>query len=355
MSPAPGDIRVMIVDDSAVIRGLLRNLITRESGIDVVASAPNGRAAIETLRTTAADVVLLDVEMPEMDGLAALPLLLQARPGVRILMASTLTQRGASTTIKALSSGAADYIAKPTSLREGNGLDSIGPELIAKIRVLGRRPGATGPGSGIALRRPPPGRPAPPRLLAIGSSTGGPSALTAVLSALGPEFRLPILITQHMPPTFTTMLAEHLGKDAQRASRVGQEGEPIEPGRIYVAPGDYHMVVGEPSARPVIRLNQNKPENFCRPAVDPLFRSVAAVYGGAAIALILTGMGEDGLLGSKALAAAGAPVVAQDEGTSVVWGMPGAVARAGIATAVLPLPAIADYITKLVRERRDAA
>jgi two-component system chemotaxis response regulator CheB len=207
----------------------------------------------------------------------------------------------------------------------------------------------------VVIRRPPVGGAVAPRLLAIGSSTGGPSALSTVLRGLGAEFRLPILITQHMPPPFTAILAEHLAKDGRRPAQEGRQGEAIRPGEIYVAPGDRHMVVKKAGERAVIQVNQDRPENFCRPSVDPMFRSIAAVYGAATIAVVLTGMGEDGLAGGKLLAGAGAPVIAQDESTSVVWGMPGAIARAGIASAVLPLGAIADHVMRLARERRDAA
>jgi two-component system chemotaxis response regulator CheB len=343
-------IRVMLVDDSTVIRGLLRGLVEREPDLRVVSSASNGRAAVAALQAQPADVVLLDIEMPEMDGLTALPLLLAACPGVRVIMASTLTTRGARVTIQALTLGAADYIAKPTTLEKGASLQEISAELIAKIRAIGRKPGAAA-GNGVARSQPAAPRPSSvlPRILAVGSSTGGPNALSTVLGSLPPQFDLPILITQHMPRTFTAMLAERLAKDARRPSQEASDGLPIKEGQIYVAPGDYHMAVEGREGGPVLRLNQAPPENFCRPAVDPLFRSTATVYGPSALAVVLTGMGEDGLRGCRALVGAGGTVIAQDEASSVVWGMPRAVAHAGLAAAVLPLGDIAAHVARLAR------
>jgi two-component system chemotaxis response regulator CheB len=347
--PSEPKIRVLLVDDSTVVRGTLRRILEREPDIDVVGSAENGRVAVSTLGSHPADVVLLDIEMPEMDGITALPLLLRACPGVKVVMASTLTMRGAKVTLEALSLGAADYIAKPTTLRQGSGIDTIAEDVIRKVRALGGKGGAVLHEAPPATRGPVHPSVVVPRVLAIGSSTGGPAALSAVLRGLPPQFTLPILVTQHMPPTFTAMLAEHLGKDGRRPSQQARDGQPVLAGQIYVAPGDYHMVVEGGRGSGVLRLNQLPPENFCRPAVDPLFRSVAAAYGPATLAVVLTGMGEDGRRGGEAVVDAGGTVVAQDEATSVVWGMPGAVVRAGLAAAVLPLGEIAKHVAHLAK------
>jgi two-component system chemotaxis response regulator CheB len=325
----------------------------------VVSSAPNGRSALDLLRHRPTDVVLLDVEMPEMDGLAALPRILAEHPGIRVLMASSLTQKGAQVTLNALSLGAADFIAKPSS-RGALGLDAVAAELVGKVRALARRPAR--PAGLAAVPRPhaepvvPIGPLAPasgshrgesPRILAIASSTGGPNALSTLLKGIPADFPLPILITQHMPPAFTAALADRLAREAGRPCREARAGEPVLGGHTYVAPGDHHMTVMTREREPVIRLDQGPPENHCRPAADPMLRSVANVYGASALVVVLTGMGEDGCRGSAEVRGRGGRVVAQDEATSVVWGMPGAVVHAGLADAVLPLERIAQHITSL--------
>lgn len=348
MSAPPKDrIRVLLIDDSAVVRGVWRRILEPEPDIEVVASSGNGRLGVEALSASPADVAILDVEMPEMDGLTALPLLRAACPGLKIIMASTLTTRGAKVTLQALSLGAADYIAKPTSLTHSGALTSVAQELIAKVRALGR-PVRPGP-EALTPRATPRPSTVMPRVLAIASSTGGPNALSSVLRGLPAGFMLPILIAQHMPPTFTAMLAEHLGKDSGRPSCQAESGTSVRAGEIYVAPGDYHMIVAATSQGPVIDLNQGPRENFCRPAADPLLRSVAVVYGPAALVTVLTGMGEDGRRGSEAVVRAGGTVIAQDQATSVVWGMPGAVAQAGLAAAILPLDEIPRHIARLAK------
>lgn len=348
--PAVPPIRIMVIDDSTVVRGMLRRVLEREPDFQVVNSAENGRVALAALRARPADVVLLDIEMPEMDGLAALPLLRQACPEAKIIMASTLTKRGAKVTLEALALGATDYIAKPTALRQGGGIETVADDLVRKVRALGRRVSRVNAAAPPA-RPTSPARPSAvvPRVLAIGSSTGGPNALSTVVRGLPPQFGLAVLVAQHMPPTFTAMLAEHLGKDGGRPSHQADDGQPVHPGQIYVAPGDYHMTVEAGGGGPVLRLDQSPPENYCRPAVDPLFRSVAAVYGPATLAVVLTGMGEDGRRGSEAVVGAGGTVIAQDEVTSVVWGMPGAVVQAGLASAIVPLGDIARHVARLAK------
>jgi two-component system chemotaxis response regulator CheB len=350
-------IRVMVVDDSAIVRGLITRTLKAEPRIEVTASCSNGEMAVAQAARKPVDIIILDIEMPVMDGLAALPKLLQANPQARIIMASTLTQRNAGVSLKALALGATDYIAKPTTDRL-NASEDFHRELIQKVIALGQRkmpaqrpdasprqkeqtqsPHLRAHWNGGVMRRP--------RIIAIGSSTGGPQALLAVLGALSPKVDCPIVIAQHMPATFTTVLAQHIGRASGRPSAEAAHGMEIKPGHIYLAPGDFHFQVAREGTTLVARLSQTAPENFCRPSVDPLFRSIAQCFGPDACAVMLTGMGSDGSSGAKVMAAAGAPVVAQDEATSVVWGMPGAVANAGICTAILPLPQIAGHLSNL--------
>ncbi len=372
-------IRVMVVDDSAVVRGLITRMLEEDPTIAVVASVGNGQMAISALDRHEVEVVVLDVEMPVMDGLTALPKLLQIDPDLPVIMASTLTLRNADISLKALEAGAVDYVPKPTSSRDiSGGTGEFKRDLVEKVRTLGnarrrnpRRAAARAGTARPALARPAaaPRQPAPaprqaapvalrpasaemPEVIAIGSSTGGPQALFSVLGTMrAGTVRQPILITQHMPATFTTILAEHITRVSGWDAAEGKDGEPVRSGRVYIAPGDFHMVVEARGAEKVIRLNKNPPENFCRPSVDPMLRSMAAIWGRKLLVCILTGMGSDGLRGGQAVVGAGGTVIAQDEATSVVWGMPGAVAQAGICSAVLPLPEIAPHILKLANRR----
>ena len=358
---AAGDqpIRVLVCDDSAVIRGLLARLLDSDPAITVVGTASNGRDVLGLQAREKPDVVVLDIEMPVMDGLAALPALLRADPAIQVVMASTLTTRGADVTMKALRLGAADYIPKPTAIGGIASGDGFRRDLVDKVRALGRvaqrRRGSARPSSAAASPRiPSPVQLAAPRtvaaeLLVIGSSTGGPQALFRVMKDLGPQFRLPVLITQHMPATFIPILAEHISKVGGLPCAEAKDGERIVAGRAYLAPGDRHMLVAGDRHAPVIALSSAPPENFCRPAVDPMLRSATAVMGGRVLAVILTGMGHDGLAGCRGLAAQGGAVIAQDEATSVVWGMPGAVAQAGIASAIVPVGDIAREIMTMTR------
>jgi two-component system, chemotaxis family, protein-glutamate methylesterase/glutaminase len=345
--------RVMVVDDSTVVRGLIGRIIDATPGMQVVASAPNGRLALDTMRHREVDVVLLDVEMPEMDGVTALPLILRQHPGVRVLMTSSLTRGGAEITMRCLALGAADYIAKPSAGSALNSMNEMAPELVRKVRALARS-------AGCPAVAPPPGepQPAPPpllasahgeevRILAVAASTGGPNALVQLLRGIPADMSLPVLITQHMPPVFTAALADRLTRESGLPCREARHGEAVLPGQVYLAPGDHHMTVVSQERQPYIRLDQTPPINFCRPAADPMFTSVAALYGRAALAVVLTGMGEDGMRGCRDVVARGGCVVAQDQATSVVWGMPGAVAGAGLASAVLPLERIAPHIAML--------
>jgi len=357
-------IGIMLVDDSAVIRGLITRMIDPEPDMAVVASVQDGLRAVERLTRDAAsiDVIILDIEMPVMDGITALPKLIAAKKDVKIVMASTLTLENAEISMKAMSLGALDYVPKPTSTREISGASEFKRELLDKVRAVTGRiaapPGATTvsvqePARKSLYQKPVVVRPKSavqrkPDILAIGSSTGGPQALLEVVKKIKADVRQPIMITQHMPATFTKILAQHLQTASGRQSGEGRDGEPLAPGRIYVAPGGFHMTVEAKGAGKVIRIDQNPPENFCRPAVDPMFRSIAAAYGDRVLGVVLTGMGSDGSKGAGDLVAAGGTVIAQDEATSVVWGMPGATATAGHTSAVLPLGDIARYINDFV-------
>ncbi|SMF76388.1 two-component system, chemotaxis family, response regulator CheB [Tistlia consotensis] len=355
--------RVMVVDDSAVIRGLLSRALEEDPEIAVVSSVANGQMAVSSIARSEVEVVVLDIEMPVMDGLTALPKLLEARPGVQVVMASTLTRKNADISLKAMRAGAADYVTKPSSSSELTSADSFKRELVAKVKALGanarRRlgpPKSAGPVRAAAVRPAPAPRQVTlrrppmmgPRALAIGSSTGGPQALLKVLGELKGPLDIPIFITQHMPATFTTLLAEHIARVSGRPAREASEGETVMPGTIYVAPGDWHMRAEQSAGGVKLHVDQSPPENFCRPSVDPMLRSLVQIYGSRLLTVILTGMGSDGLKGCQAVVAAGGGVVAQDEASSVVWGMPGAVATNGLCYAVLPLDRIADHLKPLL-------
>jgi two-component system chemotaxis response regulator CheB len=342
----------MICDDSLVILGAIARMLASDPDIEVVAKVGNGRAAIEELARTKVDVAVLDIEMPVLDGMAALPLLLKADPGLRVVMASTLTTRGADIAMRALRLGAADYVPKPSSVGFG-GDEAFRKEIVEKVKGLAR----LRRGSSAASRPPPPLRPRPaalrqPRLLAIGSSTGGPQALFTLFQGLGKTLPVPVVLTQHMPPAFTPILAEHITKLGRIPCAEARDGETLALGRAYLAPGNRHLLVEAAGADLRARLCDSPPENFCRPSVDPMLRSASRACGGQVIVAMLTGMGHDGLAGTRDVVGAGGTAVAQDEATSVVWGMPGAVAQAGLCHAVLPLPAIAPKLQDLLRSTR---
>ncbi|PIT01992.1 chemotaxis protein CheY [Bradyrhizobium nitroreducens] len=373
-----GPLRVMIVDDSVVIRGLISRWVGAEHDMEVAASLRTGLEAVNQLERINPDVAVLDIEMPELDGISALPQLLAKKRDLVIIMASTLTRRNAEISFKALSLGAADYIPKPESTREASAADIFHHDLIQKIRHLGarlrRKPAVASPPLAPATPAPAPrgpvarpATPAPalqapssgslvtrpfssqaPKVLLIGSSTGGPQALMALVTELGPVIdRFPVLITQHMPPTFTTILAEHLARSSRKPAAEAVDGEPVKPGRIYLAPGGKHMRVARNGADTVIALDDGPAVNFCKPAVDPLFTSAIDIWHGNILSVILTGMGSDGMRGGKDIVAAGGSVIAQDEASSVVWGMPGAAANAGICAAILPLNQIGAKVNRL--------
>ena len=365
----------MVVDDSVVIRGMISRWIGAEPDMEVTASLRTGLDAVNQIERVNPDVAVLDIEMPELDGISALPRLLAKKRDLVIIMASTLTRRNAEISFKALSLGASDYIPKPESTREAAAAEIFHHDLIQKIRHLGakalRRSASTcvstssplapvldrareatvrpavAPAAPVQLARRPFSNLAP-RVLLIGSSTGGPQALMTLIADIGPVIdRFPVLITQHMPPTFTTILAEHLARSSRRPAHEAVDGEVVKAGRIYLAPGGRHMRVVRHGAEIAIALDDGPPVNFCKPAVDPLFNSAIDVWQGGILSVILTGMGSDGMRGGKDIVAAGGSVIAQDEATSVVWGMPGAAANAGICAAVLPLNQIAPKLVRL--------
>lgn len=374
--------RVMVVDDSAVIRGLLTKALESDKDIEVVASVGNGKLAVDSLKKKSVDVIVLDIEMPVMDGLTALPLLLEVDPTVKIIMASTLTLKNADISMKAMHAGAADYVAKPTS-RGLTNADAFKRELTDKVKVFGqiaRESGSKGLQTGLRSKAQPvfPKRDIAPRsqpaqttlerqaarpqlgsqislrkenllfnpeIVAIGSSTGGPQALFKVIPSLK-GCNKPVVITQHMPATFTTILADHIQRECGVVCREAKDGDKLEPNVFLVAPGDFHMLFERRAGGVYVKLTQDPPENFCRPAVDPMLRSLVKCYGGKILNIILTGMGQDGLLGAEQVVNAGGVVIAQDKQSSVVWGMPGAVSLAGLCTKVLPLLEIGPHLKR---------
>ena len=362
-----GQVRVLIVDDAVVVRRMLSDIISSDTELVVVGTAANGKIALTKLPQLTPDVIILDLDMPEMGGIETLRRIKKTHPRLPVIAFSTLTIRGAQATLEALSRGAADYVTKPSSLGGGkSAISTIRDELIPKIKAFARpqmRKAALGASPGAAQAAPPRPRAAPPaglspkraapiRILAIGTSTGGPNALTQLLGMLPKPFPIPIVVVQHMPPIFTNILAERLTANTGHRVYECASGTVIEPGVVWVAPGDFHMVVTKAPSGSRLQTHQGEPENSCRPAVDPLFRSVADVYGPNVLAVILTGMGGDGLKGCHKIREAGGQILVQDEASSVVWGMPGYVANAGLADKVLPIDAMAEEIKLRVSATR---
>jgi two-component system, chemotaxis family, protein-glutamate methylesterase/glutaminase len=343
-------IRVLVVDDSVVIRRLVTHALSEDPAMEVVGSAANGSIALARLEQLNPDVITLDIEMPEMNGLDVLRRMRQEPARPRVIMFSTLTARGAEVTLEALALGADDYVAKAANAGSlDRSMASLRAELIPKIKqffsfvqdMSAQVPTGT---TSIASAAPVARLGQTPKVVAIGVSTGGPTALGAIVPQFPPDFPLPILIVQHMPPLFTRFLAERLQTATELRVEEAGEGARVAPGKILIAPGDYHMEVSSNGDGKVVHLMQSPPENSCRPSVDVLFRSISQTYGGSAISAVLTGMGQDGLRGVETLKARGAYVIAQDEASSVVWGMPGAVVRAGLADCVLPLDRVVPEI-----------
>ena len=357
-------IRVMLVDDSAVVRGVISRILSREENIEIVASVSNGAQAIAGIERYAPDVMTLDVEMPVMDGITALPQLLKASPHTKIIMCSTLTERNGQIAMKALELGATETIAKPTSANELLHGENFEEQIVRLVRSLGRiaqkenNKGASLSQQAAAARsseqKPlqkkswslntnPGAYKGKPALIAIGSSTGGPQALFHVLSHFR-GFDVPVIVTQHMPATFTAILAQHISKKAGIEAFEGAEGMVLEKGKVYVAPGGFHMLLKKQGTDTVITLGDGPQENFVKPSVDPMLRSAIGIYGNKVLGVMLTGMGADGLPSFRDLVKAGGRVIAQDEKTSVVWGMPGAVAEDSLCSAVLPLDEIGPWV-----------
>jgi len=352
--PPGAHIRVLVVDDSVVIRRLVTHALSEDPALEVVGVAANGAIALERIAQLNPDAITLDIEMPEMSGLDVLRRIKMRESRPRVVMFSTLTNRGAELTLESLALGADDYVTKAANVGSlDRSLASLRLELIPKIKqfflLAGdplKAPGpATAPGP-CSPAPPPIRRGSLPKVLAIGVSTGGPTALGAIMPQFPADFPLPILIVQHMPPLFTRFLAERLQSGTRLRVEEAADGAAVTPGKVLIAPGDYHMRVRSNGADSVVRLDQSAPENSCRPSVDVLFRSVSEVYGGAVISAVLTGMGQDGMRGSAVLKANGAYIIAQDEVTSVVWGMPGAVAGAGLANCVVPLDQVVPVILR---------
>jgi two-component system chemotaxis response regulator CheB len=354
-------IRILVVDDSIVIRRVLSEALASDPAVEIVGTASDGRLALAKIPQLSPDLITLDVEMPNMTGLETVKEIRKLRPHLPIIMFSTLTERGAATTLDALALGASDYVTKPSNT---GSLDltmlRIREELLPKIKALCRNRAAD--------KRTPVAPALPPKkiaiaergrahieILAIGTSTGGPNALAEVIPAIPVDFPIPIVIVQHMPPLFTRMLAERLDKDSAISVHEGEPGRKLEPGHAWIAPGDYHMVLERRAAGVHLAMNRNAPENSCRPAVDVLFRSVAATFGANTLAVVLTGMGSDGVLGSQAVREKGGRVYVQDEASSVVWGMPGQTAAAGFADNIFPLHDIATEIDRYVRASRQSS
>ncbi len=370
-------IRVLVVDDSVVFRKILQEALGKNPKIRVVGTASNGREAVQKIRILRPDVTVLDVEMPEMDGLATLEAIKRQHLKTVVIMFSSLTSQGAKTTLEALSKGAVDFVPKPKGTGAfAESVKTIENLLIPKIEALGPspngnrarknvlRPGKRAVRSNLVQHKPARSAPAakiPPKgrilrpgkieAIGIGVSTGGPNSLNQVIPRFPANFRLPIFLVQHMPPVFTAQLAHRLDQKSKLKVVEAKDNMPVNGGTVYIAPGDYHMEVKKRERSFVVTLNQNPPENSCRPAVDVLFRSLAQAYGGRVVAAVMTGMGQDGLEGAKFLKQKGAIILAQDKETSVVWGMPKFVAEAGIADKVVPLGNITNSILELSGHR----
>ncbi len=367
-------VRVLIVDDSAVMRKIIASALQKDPAIEVVGFAANGLQAIDAIKTYSPDVMTLDIEMPEMDGLTALREIRKTNKYLPIIMFSSLTHKGAQAAVMALTAGASDYVGKPaTSAGSIDGAFKVlETELIPKIIGLAKRvksrqareantPDGKSPAPAPipkvnAVAEPIKSKSIeassgqsvipvkPVQAVCIGVSTGGPMALMQVFSQISTPLSIPIFIVQHMPPSFTALLAARLSAAGVMTVKEAEEGEIAVAGTAYIAPGGFHMTLEKSGTKTIIHLNTEPPENSCRPAVDVLFRAAAEVYGGGVLAVMLTGMGYDGLKGSHAIAAKGGQIIAQDEATSVVWGMPGAVVQAGLANAVLPIEKMSEEI-----------
>ena len=352
-------ISVLVVDDSVVVRRLVSDVLSGDPDIEVAGAASNGKIALAKIPLLNPDIITLDVEMPVMDGLQTLVELRKLYPQLPVIMFSTLTERGAAATLDALERGASDYVTKPANVGSiSASMDAVRAELIPKIKSLARaRTGsalpAPAPARSAPLARVPVGGPAARiDVVTIGVSTGGPDALTTVIGSLPADLPVPVLVVQHMPPIFTGLFAKRLDSKSPMSVSEASSGDEVLPGRVLIAPGDYHLRLRSDAHGVRVQLDQGTPENYCRPAVDALFRSAAEIYGPNTLAVVLTGMGSDGTRGTARVIEAGGCALVQDEATSVVWGMPGAVVHAGLPAEVLPLGAIGPAIQSRVAHGR---
>jgi len=357
-------IRILVVDDSVVVRRMVSDVLASDPQLEIAGTAANGRIALAKIPQVNPDIVILDVEMPELDGLGTLVGIRKSLPALPVIMYSTLTERGAEATLEALSKGATDYVTKPSNVGSvAQGLECIRTQLIPKIKAICVRVSGFPASSPLAATVAP--KAIPPRLafprreeridiVAIGVSTGGPNALAILIPTFPRDLPVPVVIVQHMPPVFTRLLAERLAAKSQIGVEEGYMGAVLEPGCAWIAPGDYHMVVESDHRQVTLRTYQGPPENSCRPAVDVLFRSVADIYKPHVLAVEMTGMGQDGLRGCEHIREFGGQILAQDQASSVVWGMPGFVANAGLADKILPLDQLGMEIIRRVRNGRES-
>ncbi|MCH8157685.1 MAG: chemotaxis response regulator protein-glutamate methylesterase [Nitrospinae bacterium] len=361
-------IRVLVVDDAVVVRKIVTDVLSSDPELEVAGIAANGSIALQKIPQVNPDIITLDIEMPVMDGLTALTEIRKIYPMLPVIMFSTLTERGGAKTLEALALGATDYVTKPANVGSVSvAMQRIRDELIPKIKLFcGQKTGVKPPPKSLPEQRTAP-RPSAKKtkkpfyvptiahridIVTIGVSTGGPNALAELMPEFPENFPVPIVIVQHMPPFFTKLLADRLSAKSKITVIEGSPGTKLEPGKAWIAPGDYHMALARQGNDIIIQTNQNPPENSCRPAVDVLFRSVTQVYGGRTLGVVLTGMGQDGLIGCETIKDAGGQVVVQDEPTSVVWGMPGFVARAGLTDTILPLKEIGREIISRMKNGR---
>ncbi len=356
----------MVVDDAVVVRKIVTDSLASDPEIEVVGVAANGRIALQKIPQINPDILTLDIEMPEMDGLQTLAEVRKLYPLLPVIMFSTLTERGGAKTLEALSLGATDYVTKPANVGSVSiAMQRVRDELIPKIKIFcsekaGLKPSPTA--KPVPAAKPIPQKtftqktPKLPNqridIVAIGVSTGGPNALAELFPVFPADFPVPIVLVQHMPPFFTKLLAERLSSKSQINVMEGVAGKALNPSEAWIAPGDYHMFLEKNGTSVNLKTNQAQPENSCRPAVDVLFRSVAELYGPYALAVILTGMGQDGLVGCEHIKNAGGQIIVQDEASSVVWGMPGFVTRAGLADKVLPLDQVGEAIIAALKTGR---
>lgn len=351
-APAPDvrPIRLLVVDDSIVVRTILTRMIDQHRDLELVAAAGSVDQALALLAVHRVDIILLDLEMPGRDGLSALPALIERGAGARILIVSSFCESGANATVRALTLGAADTLHKPSTASIGA---PFADTLVTRLRRIGRAPTEerdralrnTAAQESLSARTLPP-RSGPVRCLAIGASTGGPHALTRLLSAMPRSFDAPILVTQHLPAMFMSYFAGQLQESSGRPARVARDGDRVADGEILVAPGDAHLTVRKGLAGPRVVIDTAPQPSGCAPSVDPMFASVAAAFGTDAVGIMLSGMGRDGAIGARDLVAAGGELLVQDASSSVIWGMPGTVARAGLASLVGPPAALAERVAQ---------